>query len=176
MDSSAITYLEHPPHRVPEDEGLHAPPPEAADGLFADTVWLSAIDPSAGIWGLSQMHISPNRGYGRYQALFCIDGVEQVYLGKQVGGLSDGQTRWSDGKMSYEVIEPYERIRRDARLHALRLRPHVHRSPHRLRLRRLHRRQPAGGPEARGRHPRRSLRAGDGPEGDVRDPRRPVGR
>ena len=111
MSEAETTYLGHPAHRVPEDEGLHAPPPEAAGGLFADTVWLSAIDPAAGIWGLSQMHISANREYGRYQSLFCIDGVEQVYLGKQVGGLEYGQRKWSDGQMTYEVIEPYEEIK-----------------------------------------------------------------
>jgi hypothetical protein len=94
-----------------EDEGLHAPPPEAADRLFADTVWLSAIDPAAGIWGVTQMHISPNRGYGRFQSLFWIDGVGQMYTGKTVGGLTPGQMQWSDGALSYEVLEPFEAIR-----------------------------------------------------------------
>jgi hypothetical protein len=100
-----------PPRLTAADEGLHAPPPEAADRLFADTVWLSAMDPAAGIWGISQMHISPNRGYGRFQSLFWIDGVGQVYTGKAIGGLEVGQTSWSDGGLRYEVLEPFERIR-----------------------------------------------------------------
>jgi hypothetical protein len=111
MTQAAITYLGHPDYRVTEDEYLHAPPPEAADGLWGDTVWLCAIDPKAGIWGYNHMHISPNRGFGRYQAQYCIDGVQQSYFGKQVGGLDFGQSSWSDGNMTYEVIEPYEKIR-----------------------------------------------------------------
>jgi hypothetical protein len=106
-----ITYLGHPAHRVAEDEGLHAPPPEAAERLFGDTVWLSAIDPGQGIWGLNHMHICPNRGYGRFAGYYCIDGVEQVYLGKRLGGFEYGDVSWSDGKMTYEALEPYERIR-----------------------------------------------------------------
>jgi hypothetical protein len=100
-----------PPRLSVADEGLHAPPPEASDRLFADTVWLSAIAPDSGVWGISQMHIATNRGYGRFQSLFWIDGVGQMYTGKQIGGLDYGQTRWSDGAMSYEVLEPFEAVR-----------------------------------------------------------------
>lgn len=110
MTSSAIPRLQHPAHRVAADEGLHAPPPEAADRLFGDTVWLSLIDPDAGVWGLIHNHICPNRGYGRFAAYVCIDGAEQVYAGKGTGGLAAGDMRWSDGRMTYEVLEPYERI------------------------------------------------------------------
>jgi hypothetical protein len=111
VTDTEIVYLGHPAHRGPADEGLHAPPPEAGDRLFGDTVWLSVIDPAQGIWGLCHMHQCPNRGFGRFAAYMCIDGVEHVYLGKQVGGLAYGDMRWSDGRMSYEVLEPYRRIR-----------------------------------------------------------------
>jgi hypothetical protein len=110
MSISEPVYLGHPDRLGPEDEGLHPPLPQAAGGLWADTVYQSAIDPPAGIWGFQQMHIAPNRGYGRYQAHYWIEGVGQVYLGKGVGGLEFGQTSWSDGRMRYEVIEPYQKI------------------------------------------------------------------
>src|SRR5215203_5592892 len=109
--STSAEYLGRPTGLRPEDEGLHAPPPEAADGLWGDTVWLSAIDPAQGIWGINHMHVSANRGYARYQSLFWIDGVAQAYTGKSTGNLVAGQTRWSDGRMTYEVLEPFERVR-----------------------------------------------------------------
>lgn len=111
MSTRETTYLGHPPRLGSEDEGLHAPPPEGEGRLFADTVWLSAIAPEAGIVGFTQHHISPNRGYGRYQCQLWIDGVRMVYVGKQVGGLEPGMTSWSDGRMRYDVVEPFERIR-----------------------------------------------------------------
>jgi hypothetical protein len=105
------SYLGAPARLAPHDEGLHHPPPEAADRLWADTVWLSVIDPSAGVWGFVHMHVSANRGYGRFHAQLWIDGVQQVYVGKTTGGLAAGDMSWSDGRMSYEVLEPFERIR-----------------------------------------------------------------
>lgn len=110
MTHAAIPRLQHPAYRTPADEGLHAPPPEAADRLFGDTVWLSVIDPERGIWGLIHNHVCPNRGFGRFAAYVLIDGVEQVYLGKTTGGLAPGDMQWSDGRMTYEVLEPYQRI------------------------------------------------------------------
>src|SRR4051812_16631681 len=95
--SGTVRRLQHPAQRVAADEGLHAPPPEAADRLFGDTVWLSMIDPARGIWGFIHNHIAPNRGYGRMHAYFLIDGVEHFYAGKTVGGLEFGDMRWSDG-------------------------------------------------------------------------------
>ena len=111
MTTPQIQSAKIPPGLTAADEALHAAPPEAEDRLFGDTVWLSAIDPGAGIWGISQMHVSPNRNYGRFQSLFWIDGIGQMYTGKAVGGLAVGQSRWSDGRLTYEVLEPFEAIR-----------------------------------------------------------------
>lgn len=111
MSTPRTTWLGHPSRLTDADEGLHAPPPEAEGGLFADTVWLSAIDPARGIVGFTQHHISANRDYGRFQCQFWVDGVLMVYAGKQVGGLAPGMTSWSDGRMRYEVIDPYRTIR-----------------------------------------------------------------
>lgn len=110
MTGSTISRLQHPVRRVPADEGLHAPPAEAAGRLFGDTVWLSLIDPDAGVWGMIHNHICTNRGYGRFAAYLMIDGVEHVYAGKTTGGLSVGDMSWSDGRMTYRVLEPYRRI------------------------------------------------------------------
>jgi hypothetical protein len=111
MTLPATRRLQHPTYRSAADEGLHEPPPEAADRLFGDTVWLSLIDPEAGVWGAIHQHICPNRGYGRFGAYLEIDGVEQVYLGKAVGGLAYGDTHWSDGRMTYDVLVPFEQVR-----------------------------------------------------------------
>lgn len=107
---SPTPRLQHPAHRVPDDEGLHAPPAGAEDRLFGDTVWLSLIDPEQRVWGLLHNHISTNRGLGRFAAYLSIDGVEQVYLGTARQPFAPGAREWSNGDMTYRVVEPYERI------------------------------------------------------------------
>ena len=107
-----ITWRGHPDHVKPEDEGLHLPPAGADPArLFGDTVWLSAIAPEVGIVGELHFHVCANKNYGRFEALFWIDGVQMIYEGKLVAALEIGQTRWSDGRMTYEVIEPFQKIR-----------------------------------------------------------------
>lgn len=110
MNFPASRRLQHPAHRVPSDEGLHSPPKEAEGRLFGDTIWLSLIDPDAGVWGSIHQHVCPNRGYARFGVYLDVDDTEQVYLGKAVGGLSYGDMAWSDGSFHYEVIEPYNRF------------------------------------------------------------------
>ena len=47
--------------------------------------------PQRDVFGISQMHISPNKGYGRFQSLFWIDGVGQMLHGQETGGLAPGR-------------------------------------------------------------------------------------
>lgn len=93
-----------------EDEFRHACPAEAKDGLWGDTLWVSVVDPAANIFGINHFHLT-NKGYARYEALYVIDGVQQLYGNKIPLGEKPDRGPWSDGRLSYEVIKPLEEIR-----------------------------------------------------------------
>ena len=94
----------------PEDEFRHACPAEAKDGLWGDTLWVSVVDPAANIFGINHFHLT-NKGYARYEALYVIDGVQQLYGNKIPLGEKPDRGPWSDGRLSYEVVKPLEEIR-----------------------------------------------------------------
>jgi hypothetical protein len=103
-------YLGHPARLSDADEFAHRAPESAGDRLWGDTVWLSAMDPAAGIRGVNHIHLT-NRGYARFQAHYWIDGVRQSYACRAPAEQNPVLTRWSDGRMSYEVLEPFRRVR-----------------------------------------------------------------
>ncbi len=94
----------------PEDEYRHACPPEEAEGLWGDTLWVSVVDREANIFGINHFHLT-NKGYARYEALYVIDGVVQLYGNKFPISPDPDQGPYSDGRLSYEVIKPLEQIR-----------------------------------------------------------------
>jgi hypothetical protein len=94
----------------PEDEFRHACPAAASGGLWGDTLWVSVVDPAANIFGINHFHLT-NKGYARYEALYIIDGVQQLYGNKVPLAERPDEGPWSDGRLSYEVVEPLEEIR-----------------------------------------------------------------
>ena len=70
-----------PPNLKPDDENRHATPVGAENHLFGDTLWVSVVDPKANIFGVNHFHLT-NRGYARFEALYIIDGVKQLYGNK----------------------------------------------------------------------------------------------
>ena len=80
------------------------------DVLFGDTLWVSVVDPEAGIHGVNHFHLS-NKGYARYESLYIIDGVPQYYGNKHPLDVTPDRGPWTDGRMKYEVVEPYNHIR-----------------------------------------------------------------
>lgn len=92
------------------DEGTH-PTPAGHSGLWGDTFWLSVVDPEANVFGVNHFHMT-NKGYGRFTAHYVIDGENQCYGNKHPFELGDGGAqKFSDGRLSYEVIEPFETIK-----------------------------------------------------------------
>ena len=70
-----------PSNLTPADEYRH-PKPEGAEGLlYGDTLWVSVVDPAAGIHGVIHFHLT-NNGFARFESLFVIDGVVQLYGNK----------------------------------------------------------------------------------------------
>ena len=49
--------------------------------MFGDSLWVSVVDPEAGIHGVNHLHLT-NKGFARYEALYVIDGVLQQYGNK----------------------------------------------------------------------------------------------
>jgi len=94
----------------PEDEYRHACPPEEAGGLWGDTLWVSVVDRDANIFGINHFHLT-NKNFARYEALYVIDGVQQLYGNKHPLDPRPDRGPWSDGRLSYEVVEPLKRIR-----------------------------------------------------------------
>jgi len=94
----------------PEDEYRHACPPEEAGGLWGDTLWVSVVDRDANIFGINHFHLT-NKGYARFEALYVIDGVVQLYGNKYPLDPSPDRGPWSDGRLSYQVVKPLEEIR-----------------------------------------------------------------
>jgi len=94
----------------PDDEFRHPCPPEEAGGLWGDTLWVSVVDREAGIFGINHFHLT-NRGYGRFEALYVIDGVQQLYGNKVPLAPEPDRGPWSDGRLTYQVVKPLEEIR-----------------------------------------------------------------
>jgi hypothetical protein len=94
-----------------EDEGRHPCPKHASSNvLFGDSLWVSVVDPEANIHGVNHFHLT-NKGFARYEALYVIDGVLQQYGNKFPLPLDVEHGPWDDGRMRYEVVDPYNHIR-----------------------------------------------------------------
>jgi hypothetical protein len=94
----------------PDDEYRHATPEELKDELFGDTLWVSVVDREANVFGINHFHLT-NKGWGRFEALYVIDGVVQLYGNKHPIPLEADRGPWSDGRLSYEVVKPLEELR-----------------------------------------------------------------
>jgi len=94
----------------PEDEFRHSPKKGAEDILYGDTLWVSVVDPEAGIHGVNHFHLT-NNGFARFESLYVIDGVVQLYGNKIPMDPKPDNGPWTDGRLKYEVIDPYEHIR-----------------------------------------------------------------
>jgi hypothetical protein len=95
------------------DEFRHPLLKNAPDNvLFGDTLWVSVVDPEAGVHGVCHWHLS-NKGYARFESLFVIDGVVQLYGNKVPLAIECEGDRgpWSDGRMSYKVVDSWNHIR-----------------------------------------------------------------
>jgi len=95
---------------VANDEYRHAPPEGAEAGLWGDTLWVSVVDREANIFGINHFHLT-NKGWARFEALYVIDGVQQLYGNKAPLTKELDRGPWSDGNLSYEVVKPLEEIR-----------------------------------------------------------------
>lgn len=95
---------------IPEDEYRHAVPDPLTKGLWGDTFWVSVVDREANIFGINHFHLT-NKGWGRFEALYVIDGVQQQYGNKFPIPEEPENGPWSDGLLTYEVVKPLEEIR-----------------------------------------------------------------
>jgi hypothetical protein len=93
-----------------EDEYRHPVPEELKEGLWGDTLWVSVVDREANIFGINHFHLT-NKGWARFEALYVIDGVQQLYGNKAPLTKDPDRGPWSDGNLSYEVVRPLEEIR-----------------------------------------------------------------
>ena len=73
------------------------------------TLWVSVVDRNANIFGINHFHLT-HRGWGRFEALYVIDGVLQQYGNKYPIPQAADKGPWSDGLLSYEVVKPLEEI------------------------------------------------------------------
>lgn len=110
MDSKVENFLGRSVALDDSAELLHAAPAGLSDELWGDTMWLSALDPSAGIIGVNHMHVT-NRGYARFQCHYWIDGVRQSYACRSPFVYDAALTSWSAGHLRYEVLEPFRSVR-----------------------------------------------------------------
>jgi len=95
----------------PEDEYRHPDPDSVqAEGLWGDTLWVSVVDPTARIFGINHFHLT-TKGFARYETLYIIDGVKQLYGNKAPIGRDADKGPWSDGRLTYEVVKPLEELR-----------------------------------------------------------------
>ncbi len=92
------------------DEFRHPAPEEVSAGLWGDTLWVSVVDREANIFGINHFHLT-NKGWGRFEALYVIDGVQQLYGNKHPLPVDADDGPWSDGMLTYEVVKPLEEIR-----------------------------------------------------------------
>jgi hypothetical protein len=109
MSTSEITYLRHP-DRIDESAEYPHPPPAPEPVCWGDTMWVSLIDPAAGIYAINHIYLT-NRGMGRFQCHCWIDGVQQTWGRTAPIVLDPALRKWSDGNLTYEVLEPFRRLR-----------------------------------------------------------------
>lgn len=109
MTTVDVVYLQDPTGIDPSADLLH-PPPQPEPALWGDTMWVSAIDPAAGIVGVNHIYAT-NGGFARFQCHYWIDGVQQSHCRRAPIVLDPSVTSWSDGFMTYEVVEPLRKIR-----------------------------------------------------------------
>ena len=102
--------FEAPPKLTLEDEYRHARPSGSGDLLYGDTLWVSVVDPAAGIHGVIHFHLT-NNGFARFESLFVIDGVVQLYGNKIPMDPEPDAGPWSDGRLSYAVVEPWNQLK-----------------------------------------------------------------
>jgi hypothetical protein len=98
-----------------EDEYRHPSPKPGSKRLWGDTLWVSTVDPVANIFGINHFHLT-NQGFARFEALYIIDGVLQQYGNKCPLTPEADRGPWSDGVLTYEVVEPQEASLSDVRL------------------------------------------------------------
>jgi hypothetical protein len=98
-----------PPNLTNVDEYRHRKPEGAGDLLYGDTLWVSVVDPAAGIHGVIHFHLT-NNGFARFESLFVIDGVVQLYGNKIPMDPEPDEGPWSDGRLSYSVVEPWNHL------------------------------------------------------------------
>src|SRR5215210_6053538 len=106
-EQAEVVYLGHHERLTAHDEQLH--PLAEAPGLWGDTIWLDLTDPKAGVFGSIHLQLT-NQGFGRFQTHFFVDGVQQSFARRVPFDLDPTITKWSDGHLTYEVREPFERI------------------------------------------------------------------
>jgi len=92
------------------DEFRHALHGAPSNVLFGDSLWVSVVDPVANIHGVNHFHLT-NKGFARYEALYVIDGVLQQYGNKFPLPREPEDGPWDDGRMRYEVVDPFNHIR-----------------------------------------------------------------
>ena len=93
-----------PSNLTDQDEYRHPPHAQSGGALYADTLWVSVVDPKAGIHGVIHFMLTCN-GFARYEALFVIDGVVQLYGNKVPIGAGPDDGPWSDGRLTYQVAD-----------------------------------------------------------------------
>ncbi len=99
-----------PPNLAIADEYRHPKPAGSGEFLFGDTLWVSVVDPNAGIHGVIHFHLTTS-GYARFESLFVINGVVQLYGNKIAMDPESDKGPWSDGRLSYAVVEPWQHIK-----------------------------------------------------------------
>jgi len=99
-----------PPNLTVQDEYRHPKAKGAEDLLYGDTLWMSVVDPAAGVHGVIHFHLT-NNGFARFESLFVIDGVVRLYGNKIPMDPEPDDGPWSDGRLTYAVVEPWNHIK-----------------------------------------------------------------
>jgi hypothetical protein len=95
---------------TPEDEYLHTPP-AGVEGLWSDNFWFSVVDREADVLGINHIHASLSHGYLRASAFYVVDGLHQQWASRQPLDPEPHFKTLGDGKLTYEVIEPFKHVR-----------------------------------------------------------------
>ena len=109
MTSTEIEIL-GPPKGMDDTAEYPHPPPDPEPALWGDTMWVGAFDDEAGIRVVNHIYLT-NRGFGRFQSHVWIDGQKLVWGCRAPYEIDPKLSKWSDGRLTYEVVEPFKTIR-----------------------------------------------------------------
>jgi hypothetical protein len=93
----------------PEDDYCHHDYPKDTSDVWKENWYFSFVDKDNKAWGMNHISLTRNEQVGRFRAMHIVDDEPLIY--EENMELTDPVENISDGKLSFEIIEPHRKHR-----------------------------------------------------------------